>query len=457
MLQVAEAYDAGLRTARLFKACLDRNTRAVRREHRREIERMREGLSAPPAVRDEARRRKLAETVRRARIHSPFYRELLRDAPDDPLEAFAAAPVTARGDIVDSGLTRTVPPRPSERRVTWRTSGTSGEPYTFEIDRLCPVRHSAQRAFVYLEAGVPPGSRIIEILGGGSVSRREDKLYPSFRRFHVDYWQMSGKELAAHARAVAPALLYGNLTHLLQVADEAQSAGMALTIPFVCSSSETVLEQDRVRLTEVLGCRFFEIYGSAEANNVAYYLPGDREWTIFEPRVWVEILDERREPVQAGEVGEIVVTTLTEPAAPLIRYATGDMARVAGADGSGRAGMRLASLEGRACDAVLDAQGRRVSLWSLAANGFWARDDMATRVRRWQIHQHRDRTVRVRLELRDGVAVADVETAIREYLAPVLAGLPVVLEPVARIHHPAEGKFRAVTSDAGEPERSASG
>ncbi|MFW6092749.1 MAG: phenylacetate--CoA ligase family protein [Pseudomonadota bacterium] len=422
--------------------------REARREHRREVERLRQGMARPPEVREGERARRLRATIEHARRHSPYYRRLLDGLPADPLEAFRATPVTTRADLVASALSRATPAATGERRAVWRTSGSSGEPYTFEIDGWCTVRHTAQRALVYLEAGVPRGARIAEVIAEGASEVFEDRGYPTFRRFVVNYRRVSGR-LCERVADVGPTLVFGNRSHLLQIAEEARSASRRLSIPFVCSSSETLLERDKATLEEAFGCAVCEVYGSAEANNVAFYRPGEAEWTILEPRVWVEVLDGRGRPVRAGDVGEVVLTTLTEPAAPLIRYGSGDLARVADRDGNGRGGMRLAALEGRSCDAIVDQRGCRVSFWALAANGFWGRDEVASRVRRWQIHQRRDRSLRVRLELVPGAECAAVAPLIRQFLAPVVGGLPVRIESVARVHDAGPGKFRAVTSEVG--------
>lgn len=81
-----------------------------------------------------------------------------------------------------------------------------------------------------------------------------------------------------------------------------------------------------------------------------------------------------------GAIGEIVVTTLTEPTSPLIRYATGDLARVHSAHSNGTSGLTFAGLEGRSADALVDADGRHVPFWSIASSLFWASSDIARHV-----------------------------------------------------------------------------
>ena len=96
------------------------------------------------------------------------------------------------------------------------------------------------------------------------------------------------------------------------------------------------------------GITCLQAYGTADLGNIAYEttLGGGM---IVEERVVVEIVTPGTgDPVPAGEVGEVVVTTLN-PDYPLIRFATGDMSAVmAGQSPCGRTNMRIKGWMGRA-------------------------------------------------------------------------------------------------------------
>lgn len=398
-----------------------------------------------PKAMDDLRQSRLAETVRHARQNSPYYAALLGGLPEDPLAAFYAVPVTTKMDIIASGLSRAVPAALGEVRLVGKTSGSSGQPFRFEIDDLLPSRHAAQRAYVYLRAGIPRSSSILEILPGNRIDLVPDITYPTYKRRIVGYGCGS---LIEHVKAVEPQLLYGNRSHLLQVAEESQARRISLSVPFVCSSSETILEEDKNILSETFGCKFFEVYGSAEASNVAFYTPEHPQWMILEPRVWVEVLDENRKPVEPGEVGELVVTTLSETISPLLRYATGDLARVGTGDGRGRSGTTLVSLEGRASDSVVDASGNKVAFWAIATPKFWGRADVAGSVSRWQVHQKADGSVTVTLEMLESARLESIRSTILQFVNSVVGDLPTTIKKVDSVHDLARGKFRAVTSEA---------
>ena len=75
---------------------------------------------------------------------------------------------------------------------------------------------------------------------------------------------------------------------------------------------------------------------------------------IFEDHFFPEVVDERGEPVPPGMPGELVLTTLTKEALPVIRYRTGDVTSLAaGACACGRTSRRIARLSGRVDDMLV--------------------------------------------------------------------------------------------------------
>ncbi len=89
-------------------------------------------------------------------------------------------------------------------------------------------------------------------------------------------------------------------------------------------------------------------YGTADLGNVAYETVADAPMVVDEG-VLVEIVTPGTgDPVNEGEIGEVLVTTLN-PDYPLIRFATGDLSAVApGKSECGRTNMRIVGWRGRA-------------------------------------------------------------------------------------------------------------
>ncbi|EPE2666184.1 phenylacetate--CoA ligase family protein [Vibrio parahaemolyticus] len=99
------------------------------------------------------------------------------------------------------------------------------------------------------------------------------------------------------------------------------------------------------------GIAVFQAYASAELGLIAYQVAGEQGLVIAEDII-VEIVDPDGIPVQLGEVGEVVVTSLDDKF-PLIRYATGDLSAYLDSDSDlPRTNARIKGWMGRADSAV---------------------------------------------------------------------------------------------------------
>ncbi|HEX7888910.1 MAG TPA: AMP-binding protein [Ramlibacter sp.] len=96
------------------------------------------------------------------------------------------------------------------------------------------------------------------------------------------------------------------------------------------------------------GMDIYQSYATADLGLIAYET-ASRQGMVIDEGVIVEIVRPGTgDPVAPGEVGEVVVTSLS-PAYPLIRFGTGDLSAVLpGEDPTGRTNMRIKGWLGRA-------------------------------------------------------------------------------------------------------------
>ena len=114
------------------------------------------------------------------------------------------------------------------------------------------------------------------------------------------------------------------------------------------------------------GVATLQCYAIADLGLVAYESPAQEGMIVDEGVVLELVRPGTGEPVQEGEVGEVVVTTLT-PEYPLIRFATGDLsATLPGASPCGRTNMRIKGWMGRA-DQTAKVKGMFVKPSQMAA------------------------------------------------------------------------------------------
>jgi phenylacetate-CoA ligase len=122
--------------------------------------------------------------------------------------------------------------------------------------------------------------------------------------------------------------------------------------------SEMWSDQLRKRIEEGMGIRSFDIIGMTETGGPGMGIDCEAQQGIhvWEDQYLVEIVESktgRRLP--DGEVGELVITTLTREGLPLVRYRTRDLTRVLSRDRCecGRSHLRLARFMGRSDDMVI--------------------------------------------------------------------------------------------------------
>jgi len=114
-------------------------------------------------------------------------------------------------------------------------------------------------------------------------------------------------------------------------------------------------EETRKRIEEKTGIDAFDVYGTSELSGPLFTECVERNGLhVWADHFLIEIVDENGEPVGEGERGELVVTTLTKEAMPLIRWKTGDITIMEEEKcNCGRTHPRIMRILGRADDMLI--------------------------------------------------------------------------------------------------------
>lgn len=145
-----------------------------------------------------------------------------------------------------------------------------------------------------------------------------------------------------------PAGYIGTPSFLKLILEKAQSLGTPLpSLRKALVSGEACPPSLREWLQQQ-GVETYQCYATADLGLIAYETRA-REGLVLDENVIVEIVRPGTgEPVAAGEVGELVITTLN-PVYPLIRFGTGDLSAVLpGSCPTGRTNTRIKGWMGRA-------------------------------------------------------------------------------------------------------------
>ena len=123
--------------------------------------------------------------------------------------------------------------------------------------------------------------------------------------------------------------------------------------------SETFSDETRKRIESRLGIECFDIYGMTETGGIGTTGQDCRAHAglhVWEDQYITEIIDPATgEVLPDGEYGEIVFTSLTREAMPIIRYRTHDITRIVSREkcACGRTSLRIDRITGRTDDMLI--------------------------------------------------------------------------------------------------------
>jgi phenylacetate-CoA ligase len=147
--------------------------------------------------------------------------------------------------------------------------------------------------------------------------------------------------------------------------------------------SEALPASTRELCREVWGLPIVDMYSTQEAGYLALQCPDHAHYHVQSEAVLLEVIDEAGKPCAPGDVGEVVVTPLTNFAMPMIRYAVGDTAEVGEACPCGRGLPVLKRILGRNRDMLVYPDGRKA--WALMGEFNYTQ---FPEIRQFQVVQH---------------------------------------------------------------------
>jgi phenylacetate-CoA ligase len=309
---------------------------------------------------------RLQQTLRRAYEHVPHYRRAFDDAgvhPDDcrELADLARFPTTAKADLRDNypfGMFAV--PREQVRRVH-ASSGTTGLPtvvgYTeADLDVWATVMARSIRA-----AGGRPGDVLHNAYGYGLFTGGLGAHYGA-EKLGCTVVPVSGGMTPRQVQLIRdfePRVIMVTPSYMLTVIDEFEKQGIdprASSLRIGIFGAEPWTERMRQEMEERLDIEAVDIYGLSEVMGpgVAQECVETKDGLhVWEDHFYPEVLDPiTGEVLPEGEEGELVFTSLTKEAMPVIRYCTRDLTRLL--PGTARPGMRrMQKITGRTDDMII--------------------------------------------------------------------------------------------------------
>ena len=269
--------------------------------------------------------------------NNSFYRDLVGK---ETCENWLDLPVLTKKDL-QKPLKERLSKGYSEKSVFInKTSGSSGDPFVFAKDKeahaitWASIIHrfgwyaidfnSSYQARFY---GIP-----LDFIG-----YRKERLKDFLsKRFRFPIFDLSDKVLDGvfnHFKNKKFDYINGYTSSIVLFGKYLQARNIILTdfcptLKVCMVTSEMLFEEDKMLLEKHLGIPIVNEYGASELDLIAFQsrsVGTKDEWQVNSETLFVEILDEKNQPVPYGIEGKIVITSLYNKAHPFIRYEIGDV------------------------------------------------------------------------------------------------------------------------------------
>ncbi|KDQ65430.1 phenylacetate--CoA ligase PaaK [Streptomyces halstedii] len=308
---------------------------------------------------------RLRATLRHAYDHVGFYRTAFDKAgvrPDDchTLADLSRFPFTVKGDLRDNypfGMFAV--PEDRIRRIH-ASSGTTGRPtvvgYTQrDLDTWADVVARSLRA-----AGARPGQKVHVAYGYGLFTGGLGAHYGA-ERLGCTVIPASGGMTARQVQLIQdfrPEIIMITPSYMLTLLDEFERQGVdprSTSLRTGVFGAEPWTEEMRKEIEDRFAIDAVDIYGLSEVMGpgVAQECVETKDGLhIWEDHFYPEVVDPfTGEVLPDGEEGELVFTSLTKEAMPVIRYRTRDLTRLL--PGTARTFRRMEKVTGRSDDMVI--------------------------------------------------------------------------------------------------------
>lgn len=392
---------------------------------------------------------RLNEVLAFTRSDSPFYRARADRMPKTlaSLDRLADLPFTTTDDLIrgDPPLAA-ISAASAMRVVSLATSGTTGTP-----KRVLFAQPDLDATIDFFQHGMGvlarPGDRVVIAFASERPGGIGDSLSVALRRLGAKPIlapaPMGPEDLAAFIWAEQATIVVGPPVPLLAAARvTAHDGGPPVRVRAVLLSADNAAPSLVTALERLWGCAVYQHWGMTEIGyGGAVDCRCHAGLHVREADLIVEVVDpDSGVAVPDGEVGEIVVTTLTQRGQPLIRYRTGDLARLDSAPcACGSVMKRLSGFAGRIGATVGLPLGGPLSLAAIdeALFGLEAVSDVAASVISADDPVELALTVATPASLRRPEVIHDVRVALSRdpVLAPALANghlhVTVMLAPAA--------------------------
>lgn len=334
----------------------------LRRKIREKIPEIHKLQTISPEACNEFKKKKLHHILVNAQVDVPFYKDHFdknKFNPNDILKDIrylSDLPCISKEDIrnnSDRFIKTSLGSAKKEKIFKRSTGGSTGATLEVIYDKNALDWTSAANIYAMEMAGKSIHQRECALLPHyRNINSLKDKTIDVFKSLAVNRSTMVINTISEHSllrlwaklKRKKPFLIQGHPTIFYQLAKTLQNKGENCRNLFeVFESTGEMIDKNKVNVIErVFGCKVFNRYGNAEFGVIAHSTNTPHQLEILNSIAHLESSS------LGNGLEELIATTLTNTAMPLIRYKTGDIGEVKKIEGK----EHIVNLHGRVHDIV---------------------------------------------------------------------------------------------------------
>ncbi|MFC4619116.1 phenylacetate--CoA ligase PaaK [Camelliibacillus cellulosilyticus] len=312
--------------------------------------------------------KRLQDTVRSVYNDVPFYRDRLEQQGIQPesiqaVKDIRRLPFTVKKDLRDHYPFGLLAVDKSKVVRLHASSGTSGKPTVVGYTRADIDNWAEMVARAIAAAGGRPGEVLHNAYGYGLFTGGLGLHYGS-EKLGMATVPVSGGNTERQILLIEdfkPTVICGTPSYILNIVETMARMGKdprKTSLKYGIFGAESWSQEMRRELEQRLNIKAVDIYGLSEVMGPGVSIECHEAQDglhVMDDHFYVEVIDPiTLEPVPDGEIGELVFTSLTKEAMPLIRYRTGDVASITREPcACGRTTTRMSRVKGRIDDMLI--------------------------------------------------------------------------------------------------------
>jgi phenylacetate-CoA ligase len=292
--------------------------------------------------------------------------------PEEIWRIWTSLPILSKQDLTTKFHPTEMKSRFKLDGIASSTGGSTGEPTPYFHDVKMTQATTAAKVYCRCQIGWLAGMPTLCIWGSERDIGKQRDLRSRISSYVQNFWLIDGYALDDNTVSQVISLInrhrsiaiYGFTSMLEFVAREVLRKGdlpLAGRVRTAWNGGEMLFDTQSDLFKKAFGVPILNYYGGRELSSMAYQPRPGASLRVLRPLVYLEIVDEKGNPAQAGTTGRLIWTSTVCRGTPFIRYDIGDAGCYDSNEYDESGIVRIKELQGRQAGLLKLPNGKIVS------------------------------------------------------------------------------------------------